>query len=194
MNNPGYDKLSVVMLILMALVCWCLADGVHGWVSSSTVASSPSSASNHQDRKYGQRQHQRLSSPYCQMAMGDMNENQDDSDNVNGSDNGNAIPDSTARRQAIIKSCSTIVASSLILDGSIEVSPSVAAVGTLPEYEDTNAVLQGLTVNVADASQQEQMIAFLTNGFDFQVLRKRIRGSVEETVSLFLSLIWHTSS
>mmetsp|Transcript_43665 Transcript_43665/g.105884 ORF Transcript_43665/g.105884 Transcript_43665/m.105884 type:complete len:412 (+) Transcript_43665:236-1471(+) len=175
MNTLG--KLAVTILTLKALACCFLADEVHGWVSSNTVASSPSSAAaqNHQARRYGH--HQRPSPPSSHMSMGDINEGQDDNDN----DNDNTSPASTTRRQAIITSCSTIVASSLIMDGSINVSPSVAAVGTLPEYADTNAVIQGLTVNVADSSQQEQMIAFLTNGFDFQVLRKRIRGSVEET-------------
>lgn len=58
-----------------------------------------------------------------------------------------------------------------------------AAVGTLPEYADTNAIIQGITVNVADKTQQDNMIDFLVNGFDFEVLRKRINGPVEETVS-----------
>ena len=57
-----------------------------------------------------------------------------------------------------------------------------AAVGTLPEFADTNAIIQGITVNVADKSQQDSMINFLTGAFDFQVLRKRISGSVEDTV------------
>ena len=58
---------------------------------------------------------------------------------------------------------------------------ATAAVGTLPEFTDTNAILQGLTIKVADQSQQNAMIQFLENGFEFQVLRKRIRGSIEET-------------
>lgn len=59
--------------------------------------------------------------------------------------------------------------------------PSTAAVGTLPELADTNAIVNGLTVNVADASQQQAMIDFLIGAFDFEVLRQRIQGSVEET-------------
>lgn len=59
--------------------------------------------------------------------------------------------------------------------------PANAALGTLPELASTNAVLQGITVKVADKSQQDAMIAFLVEGFDFKVLRKRIRGSLEET-------------
>ena len=61
---------------------------------------------------------------------------------------------------------------------------SSAAVGTLPEFSDTNAIVNGLTVNVADASQQQAMIDFLTGAFDFVVQRQRIQGSVEETVCL----------
>ena len=61
---------------------------------------------------------------------------------------------------------------------------SVAAVGTLPEFSDTNAIVNGITVNVADASQQRSMIDFLIGAFDFEVKRQRIQGSVEETVSI----------
>jgi hypothetical protein len=66
---------------------------------------------------------------------------------------------------------------------------SSAAVGTLPEFAETNAILNGLTINVADASQQEQMIDFLIGAFSFEVQRQRIQGSVEETVSLLKILI-----
>jgi hypothetical protein len=58
---------------------------------------------------------------------------------------------------------------------------STAAVGSLPEYADSNVILQGITVQVADKSQQDAMIKFLSDSFDCEVLRKRIRGSVEET-------------
>lgn len=58
---------------------------------------------------------------------------------------------------------------------------SRAAVGTLPEYADTNVVLQGVTIQVADKSQQDAMINFLSDAFDCEVLRKRIRGPIEET-------------
>jgi hypothetical protein len=56
-----------------------------------------------------------------------------------------------------------------------------AAVGRLPEYAEANAILQGITIRVADKSQQDSMISFLSEAFDCQVLRKRIRGSIEET-------------
>jgi hypothetical protein len=51
----------------------------------------------------------------------------------------------------------------------------------LPEYTDTNNILQGITIRVVDQSQQKAMITFLEDGFDCEVLRKRIVGSVEET-------------
>jgi hypothetical protein len=58
---------------------------------------------------------------------------------------------------------------------------SQANVGKLPELFDTNVILQGITIRVADQSQQKAMIQFLEDGFDFEVLRKRIVGSLEET-------------
>lgn len=73
---------------------------------------------------------------------------------------------------------SSLSVAGLLVSSSL---PSVAAVGSLPEFADTNAILQGITVNVADKSQQDAMINFLVNAFDFLVLRKRIRGSIEET-------------
>lgn len=56
-----------------------------------------------------------------------------------------------------------------------------AAVGSLPELVSTNAYLQGIKIRVADPSQQDAMISFLTDGFDCRVLRKRRQGTIEET-------------
>jgi hypothetical protein len=86
---------------------------------------------------------------------------------------------SSARRAVL--SSAALATGSLMLGGALPEAAN-AAVGTLPEFSDTNAFIQGLTVNVADKPQQEAMINFLVNGFDFQVLRKRIKDSVEETV------------
>ena len=72
--------------------------------------------------------------------------------------------------------------SSVLLGGLVDVKGSTAAVGTLPEFANTNAILQGLTVDVADQSQQKSMIEFLIQGFGFEILRQRINGPVEETV------------
>jgi hypothetical protein len=99
-------------------------------------------------------------------------------------DNGDAI--SPARR--VLLSSAALASGSLLLGGSMP-APANAAVGTLPEFADSNAIIQGLTVNVADKSQQDGMIDFLVNGFDFQVLRKRIKDSVEETVGFRSSYV-----
>jgi len=76
-----------------------------------------------------------------------------------------------------------ILALAVVIGASaiVNAQPSQAAVGTLPEYDDTNVVLQGVTVRVADKSQQEAMIKFMTDAFEAKILRKRIRGPVEET-------------
>jgi hypothetical protein len=55
-------------------------------------------------------------------------------------------------------------------------------VGTLPELKGATAVLQGITVSVADESQQNSMIKFLVEGFLFKVLRQRTVGTVTDTV------------
>ena len=44
------------------------------------------------------------------------------------------------------------------------------AIGTLPELRDTNGVLQGLTIRVMDPSQLKQMMTFLQDTFDMDVL------------------------
>jgi len=53
-----------------------------------------------------------------------------------------------------------------------------AAVGTLPEYADTNAIVQGVTVQVADKSQLDAMKNFLELGFEAKVLRQFVSGSI----------------
>ena len=58
-----------------------------------------------------------------------------------------------------------------------------AALGSLPEFRDTNAVFQSLTVDVTDQDQYARTIAFFTLGFDgMTVLRERNGGPVKETV------------
>eukprot|EP00980_Cylindrotheca_fusiformis_P006525 scaffold1384_cov116-Cylindrotheca_fusiformis.AAC.3 len=85
--------------------------------------------------------------------------------------------ESESRRDLIHSAA--LVSGSFLLGGSA--NSAHAAVGTLPEFGDSNAIIQGITLNVADKSQEEAMIRFLENGFNFQILRKRIRESVEET-------------
>ena len=75
----------------------------------------------------------------------------------------------------------SLMVSSLLAATTILPQSTPASVGTLPEYADTNIILQGITIRVADQSQQKAMISFLEDGFDCEVIRKRIVGSIEET-------------
>jgi hypothetical protein len=87
-------------------------------------------------------------------------------------------------RREMIKNTSVFLSSiSALSITTSSQSAAVAEVGTIPEFANMNAILQGITINVADLSQQEAMINFLINAFDCKVLRKQIRGTVEETVS-----------
>jgi hypothetical protein len=91
------------------------------------------------------------------------------------------------RRSMLSSSTKAIFATALIASSSS--SCANAAVGSLSEFSDTNAILQGVTVDVADLSQQDSMIAFLQGGLNFKVLRQRRVGSVTDTVgheSLYL--------
>ena len=60
-----------------------------------------------------------------------------------------------------------------------------AALGTLPEFSDANAILQSLTIDVTDKSQYDETISFFTNAFEgMKVLRQRgskAAGGVKET-------------
>ena len=62
-----------------------------------------------------------------------------------------------------------------------------AAVGTLPEYSDTNAILQGLSIDVTDKKQYDETIDFFVNGFEGCKVLIEWGGSgggvVKETVS-----------
>ena len=98
----------------------------------------------------------------------------------------------TSRRSIL-----TSAVSGAILLSGFSPEPAHAVVGTLPEFADTNAIVQGVTIDVVDKVQQDNMINFLVNGFDFQVLRKRIKGSVEDTVGNprfgLITTIYHSS-
>jgi hypothetical protein len=91
-----------------------------------------------------------------------------------------------SRRSAISNTAKSLLASIMTMNTAAALSISNiqnanAAVGTLPEYSDSNAVLQGITIDVADKSQQKDMIAFLQDGFKMQLLRQRQVGSVTDT-------------
>lgn len=94
---------------------------------------------------------------------------------ISSSDDKSIALDDT--RRAFIATTSSVVTGSLLIGTS---TPANAAVGTLPEFSETNAILQGLTVNVADKSQLDAMVGFLSDGFGFQILRQRIRGNIED--------------
>jgi hypothetical protein len=87
----------------------------------------------------------------------------------------------TLSRRKIITNSATMASFSFFPAAGGFPGTTYAAVGTLPEFADTNAIVNGLTINVADASQQQAMIEFLIGAFSFNVLRQRIQGSVEET-------------
>lgn len=73
------------------------------------------------------------------------------------------------------------VLATALVSGIFSPDPSGAAVGSLPEFSSTNAVLQGLTVNVADESQLDLMLNFLIDAFDFKVLRQQKAGPITDT-------------
>mmetsp|Transcript_11776 Transcript_11776/g.12651 ORF Transcript_11776/g.12651 Transcript_11776/m.12651 type:complete len:153 (+) Transcript_11776:133-591(+) len=104
---------------------------------------------------------------------------QSNDENITEDEEIGAFPSSivaTSRREMMTKA--TVIASASFLP-----KISSAEVGSLPELSNTNAFVQGLTINVADGVQQKAMIDFLINSFSFEVRRQRIQDSVEETVS-----------
>lgn len=90
-----------------------------------------------------------------------------------------------ASRRSILSNFAkaTIFGQTVVISQSCFPQSANAAVGTLPEYSDTNAIVQGITVTVADKSQQDAMIQFLVDAFDFKVLRQSIIGTVTNSVS-----------
>lgn len=88
-----------------------------------------------------------------------------------------------SRRQVLARATGAVLTATAAAAATTAstVQPANAAVGSLYEFADTNAILQGITVNVADKSQEDSMIAFLENSFDFKVLRKSQLGSVTST-------------
>jgi hypothetical protein len=89
-------------------------------------------------------------------------------------------------RRGIMNRAAAMAATAAVTTFGIIMPPqeSLAAMGSLPELSDpnTNAILQGVTVSVADLSQQESMIQFLTQGFSFQILRQQTTDSITDTV------------
>ena len=109
----------------------------------------------------------------------------------------NQITTSNNTRRSILQkviSTSAILSSSLLAGGSTSSMIANAAMGTLPEFEDTNAIFQGITVDVTDKAQYEETIQFFTNGFDgMKVLREQggDGGSVvRDTVSRWIMVLF----
>ena len=74
-----------------------------------------------------------------------------------------------------------VISASLGYLSASMIAPSLesnAAVGTLPEFSDTNAIVQGITINVAESKQFFDMVDFLRDGLNFQVLRQENKGSI----------------
>ena len=112
-----------------------------------------------------------------------------DNDNDGGQDASSS--DNNTRRsilqQALSTTSAAILSSSLLTTGGGRSTIANAAVGNLPEFEDTNAIFQGVTIDVTDKAQYEETIQFFTNSFDgMTVLRERGGdggGIVRDTVS-----------
>lgn len=102
------------------------------------------------------------------------------SEQLTGDDDHNGKDSCGDRRAFLATAASSVAAAGLCLIAGNPL-PASASVGGLPEFADTDAVLRGLTVRVADKSQQDAMIDFMVEGFGCSVLRKRIKDSVEET-------------
>ena len=108
----------------------------------------------------------------------------------------NQITTGNTRRSILQKviSTSAILSTSLLAGGSSSSMIANAAMGTLPEFEDTNAIFQGITIDVTDKAQYEETIQFFTNGFDgMKVLRERggDGGSVvRDTVSRWIMVLF----
>jgi len=98
----------------------------------------------------------------------------------------NAIRSEDQSRRSALSNAAKFLASAVIFNSIALNSDSAdAAVGTLPEFSDSNALLQGITIDVADAAQQEAMIAFLEEAFDFKKRRQRKIKDVTDTWMAF---------
>jgi hypothetical protein len=107
----------------------------------------------------------------------------DDSDGKNESHHLLHLVRSTISRRKTLTHVAAAAAAMLVSDPFASIDNlAMADVGTLPELKGAPAILQGITVSVADESQQNSMIRFLVEGFLFKVLRQRTVGTVTDTV------------
>lgn len=93
----------------------------------------------------------------------------------------------TTRRTLLQQS---LLATSILTSTTAQLTSSSmanAAIGTLPEFSDTNAILQSITIDVTDKTQYDETIDFFKKSFDgCKVLRQRNNsgGGVKDTVCL----------
>lgn len=98
--------------------------------------------------------------------------------------NGKDLDVGSSNRRSFLVETSSSAAALAVASSILWIPPATAAIGTLPELQTTNVVLQSITVTVADQSQLESMITFLKNSFDFKVLRQTTEGTITNTVRL----------
>lgn len=71
----------------------------------------------------------------------------------------------------------TVSAAAALTAAAVPPRRANAALGTLPEFSDANAIVQSLTINVTDRTQYDETIEFFTSAFDgMKVLRQRNAG------------------
>jgi len=107
------------------------------------------------------------------------------SDGDDGIDDNELLPSSSIgeTRRSILHQ-GGLLATSIVTTTAIAATTTVAfpqranaALGTLPEFSDANAIVQSLTIDVTDKDQYAQTIQFFLDGFDgMKVLRERTRG------------------
>lgn len=121
-----------------------------------------------------------VKSSALQMALEEAHQNYQEPSDYLPSPNTISTKGSSSRRAMLSKVAGSLV-STVAIAPIFDATPAGAEVGSLPELADTNAILQGLTVNVADQSQQDSMISFLQEAFDFKVLRQNQAGPITDT-------------
>jgi hypothetical protein len=91
-------------------------------------------------------------------------------------------------RRSILKNTLLTTTCAILSTQILSNKPANAAIGTLPEFADTNAIFQSVTIDVTDKKQFDDTVEFFTNGFDgCKVLRERGGdggGVVKEVVSI----------
>lgn len=136
--------------------------------------------------KLSSRHHQRFSSRSRRVLLSAFRSNDDDEQQQQKQME--ATSNISTRRsilQQVISTSAILSSSSVLLTSKASIAN--AAMGTLPEFQDTNAIFQGVTIDVTDQSQYDETIQFFTNAFDgMTVLRERGGeggGFVKDTVS-----------